>query len=149
MNEIIGDSWIRDLNNLTKLKELEENEQVLRTLMRIKRENKSKFADYIEKHMNVKIDPNTMFDIQVKRIHEYKRQLLNCLHVIVLYNRLKSNPNLDISPRTVMIGGKAAPGYHMAKLIIKLINQVALVINHDPIVRKKLKVCLSVFHGMS
>ena len=146
VNDVIGDSWIQDLNNLTKLKTLEDNEQVLRTLMRIKRENKIKFADYVEKHMNVKIDPNTMFDFQVKRIHEYKRQLLNCLHVIVLYNRLKSNPNLDICPRTVMIGGKAAPGYHMAKLIIKLFNQVALVINQDPVVQKKLKVGLLVFY---
>lgn len=79
---------------------------------------------------------------QVKRIHEYKRQLLNCLHVITLYNRIKANPNLEIVPRTVMIGGKAAPGYHMAKLIIKLINSVGKVVNNDPIVRGRLKVIL-------
>jgi len=108
-------------------------------LRKIKQENKMQLAQYLEKHQKITVDPSSMFDVQVKRIHEYKRQLLNILHVITLYNRLKRNPNMNFVPRTVMIGGKAAPGYHKAKLIIKLFNSVARVINNDPVVGRRLK----------
>jgi starch phosphorylase len=98
-----------------------------------------KLAAYIEKEYKVTVDPTSMFDMQVKRIHEYKRQLLNILHIITLYNRLKKNPHMPFVSRTIMIGGKAAPGYHMAKLIIKLFNNVGRAINNDPIIGKRLK----------
>uniref|UniRef100_A0A8C4RFI1 Alpha-1,4 glucan phosphorylase n=1 Tax=Erpetoichthys calabaricus TaxID=27687 RepID=A0A8C4RFI1_ERPCA len=106
----------------------------------VAKENKLKFATYLENEYKVKINPNSMFDIQVKRIHEYKRQLLNCLHIITLYNRIKREPNKQFTPRTVMIGGKAAPGYHMAKMIIKLITSIGDVVNNDPVVGDRLKV---------
>lgn len=108
--------------------------------MKIKQENKLRLAQILEKDYGVKINTSSMFDIQVKRIHEYKRQLLNCLHIITLYNRIKKNPAAKFVPRTIMIGGKAAPGYHTAKKIIKLINMVGNVVNNDPIVGDKLKV---------
>uniref|UniRef100_A0A2I3M6G4 Alpha-1,4 glucan phosphorylase n=1 Tax=Papio anubis TaxID=9555 RepID=A0A2I3M6G4_PAPAN len=106
----------------------------------IAEENKLKFSQFLEKEYKVKINPSSMFDVQVKRIHEYKRQLLNCLHVITMYNRIKKDPKKLFVPRTVIIGGKAAPGYHMAKMIIKLITSVADVVNNDPMVGSKLKV---------
>ncbi|KAL5108014.1 Glycogen phosphorylase muscle form [Taenia crassiceps] len=139
MDALGDDKWITNFEKLKDLAALANNIQFLQNLMRIKRENKAKFASYMEQHYKVKIDPSTLFDFQVKRIHEYKRQLLNCFYVIAQYNRIKANPNLKMVPRTVMIGGKAAPGYHMAKLIIKLINSVGNVINNDPIVRGRLK----------
>ncbi|THD23200.1 Alpha-1 4 glucan phosphorylase [Fasciola hepatica] len=134
-----SDSWITNLSEITQLKTMVCDTALLRNLMRIKRDNKAKFAAYMEQNYNVHLNTASMFDIQVKRIHEYKRQLLNCLHVITLYNRIKANPNIEIVPRTVMIGGKAAPGYHMAKLIIKLITSVGKVVNNDPVVRGRLK----------
>ncbi|XP_064599629.1 glycogen phosphorylase, muscle form-like isoform X2 [Liolophura sinensis] len=137
--DLIGESWVTDLYELKKLKN-HVNENVLRNVMKVKQENKMKLAAYIQENYNIKVNPASIFDMQVKRIHEYKRQLLNCLHVITMYNRIKKNPNLKFVPRTVMIGGKAAPGYHMAKLIIKLINSVGEVINNDPIVGDRLKV---------
>lgn len=103
-------------------------------------ENKLKFSAYLEREYKVHINPNSLFDVQVKRIHEYKRQLLNCLHIITLYNRIKREPNRFMVPRTVMIGGKAAPGYHMAKMIIKLITAIGDVVNHDPAVGDRLRV---------
>nr|XP_013812122.1 PREDICTED: glycogen phosphorylase, liver form-like [Apteryx mantelli mantelli] len=106
----------------------------------LSRENKVKFALFLEKEYKVKINPSSMFDVHVKRIHEYKRQLMNCLHVITMYNRIRKDPAKLFVPRTVIIGGKAAPGYHMAKMIIKLINAVAHVVNNDPVVGSKLKV---------
>ncbi|VDP60472.1 unnamed protein product [Schistosoma curassoni] len=134
-----SESWIVNLNEIAQLKSRVNDVNFLRQLIRIKRENKAKFASYLEQHYGVTINPASLFDIQVKRIHEYKRQLLNCLHVITLYNRIKANPEIPICPRTVMIGGKAAPGYHMAKLIIKLINSVGKVVNNDPVVRGRIK----------
>ncbi|CAI2735330.1 unnamed protein product [Schistosoma spindalis] len=134
-----SESWIVNLNEIAQLKSRINDVNFLRQLIRIKRENKAKFASYLEQHYGVTINPASLFDIQVKRIHEYKRQLLNCLHVITLYNRIKANPEMPICPRTVMIGGKAAPGYHMAKLIIKLINSVGKVVNNDPVVRGRIK----------
>ncbi|KAF3836768.1 hypothetical protein F7725_004232 [Dissostichus mawsoni] len=106
----------------------------------IAEENKMKFSAYLEEHYKVKINPNSMFDVQVKRIHEYKRQLLNCLHIITLYNRIKKDPKKSWTPRTIMIGGKAAPGYHTAKMIIKLITSIGDIVNNDPVVGDILKV---------
>ena len=108
--------------------------------MRVKQDNKLKLANYLQELTGIAINPASLFDIQVKRIHEYKRQLLNILHVITMYNRIKKNPSAAIVPRTVMIGGKAAPGYYMAKQIIKLFNRVGAVVNNDPVVGDKLKV---------
>jgi len=108
--------------------------------MKVKQDNKNKLASYLQEVTGVEVNPNSMFDIQVKRIHEYKRQLMNILHIITLYNRIKKNPSAPFVPRTVMIGGKAAPGYYMAKQIIKLFNRVGDVVNNDPVVGDKLKV---------
>jgi starch phosphorylase len=135
----IGNDWISDLSKLRNLEQYINNETFIRDIYKVKQENKMKFAQYLEEHYKVKVDPGAMFDMQVKRIHEYKRQLLNVLHVITLYNRIRKNPNGKFNPRVVMIGGKAAPGYHMAKKIIKLINNVASIINNDPIVKDRLK----------
>nr|VZI36973.1 unnamed protein product [Spirometra erinaceieuropaei] len=138
--EFLGnDSWITHLEELSRLKEFANDERILYRLLRVKRENKQKFAQFMKQRYGLDLDPSTMFDIQVKRIHEYKRQLLNCLYMITQYNRLKANPTAKVTPRTVMIGGKAAPGYHMAKLIIKLITSVGEVINNDPVVAGRLK----------
>merc|ERR1712172_135309 len=112
-----------------------------REVMKVKQDNKNKLASYLKDATGVDVNPNSMFDIQVKRIHEYKRQLLNILHIITLYNRIKANPQKkNIVPRTIMIGGKAAPGYYMAKQIIKLFNYIADKINNDPDMGNKLKV---------
>lgn len=135
-----SETWLTDLFELKKLANFVNDEKFVRRFIETKQQNKAKFARYIEKEYHVQVDPNSMFDVQVKRIHEYKRQLLNCLHIITLYNRIKKNPNARFAPRTVMVGGKAAPGYHMAKLIIKLINSVGQVVNNDPIVGNRLKV---------
>ncbi|KAJ8315492.1 hypothetical protein KUTeg_007642 [Tegillarca granosa] len=140
ISEKIGDDWITNLSALHKLTEYQNDENVLRSIMDAKLLNKSKLAAYIKKEFGIDVNPNSMFDIQVKRIHEYKRQLMNCLYVITLYNRIRKGQSLDMVPRTVMIGGKAAPAYHMAKLTIKLINNVANVCNNDPTISEKLKV---------
>ncbi|XP_059574407.1 glycogen phosphorylase, muscle form isoform X2 [Alligator mississippiensis] len=137
--ERIGEDYIADLDQLRKLLAHVDDEAFIRDVAKVKQENKLKFAAYLEKEYKVKINPNSLFDIQVKRIHEYKRQLLNCLHVITFYNRIKKEPNKHFVPRTVMIGGKAAPGYHMAKMIIKLITSIGDIVNHDPVVGDRLK----------
>lgn len=136
----IGNGWITDLSQLERLLPLAEDEKFQKRFMDIKLANKVKLADYIYKTKNIKIDPNSIFDIQVKRLHEYKRQLLNILHIIYLYNKLKSNPGLDITPRTFIFGAKSAASYRRAKLIIKLINDVADVINNDTSINNKIKV---------
>ncbi|NXW47697.1 PYGL protein, partial [Nyctiprogne leucopyga] len=138
--EKIGEDYVRDLSQLTKLQEFVEDDLFVREVAKVKQENKVKFALYLEKEYKVKINPSSMFDVHVKRIHEYKRQLMNCLHIITMYNRIRKDPAKLFVPRTVIIGGKAAPGYHMAKMIIKLINAVAQVVNNDPVVGNKLKV---------
>ncbi|GCB69346.1 hypothetical protein scyTo_0005456, partial [Scyliorhinus torazame] len=138
--ERIGESFITDLDQLKELLKHVNNEAFIRDVANVKQENKLKFAAYLENEYKVKINPSSIFDVHVKRIHEYKRQLLNCLHVITLYNRIKKDPNKTFVPRTVLIGGKAAPGYHMAKMIIKLITSVGNVVNNDPIVGDRLKV---------
>ncbi|XP_050753731.1 glycogen phosphorylase, liver form isoform X2 [Gymnogyps californianus] len=138
--EKIGEDYVRDLSQLTKLHEFVDDDLFIREVAKVKQENKVKFALYLEKEYKVKMNPSSMFDVHVKRIHEYKRQLMNCLHVITMYNRIRKDPAKLFVPRTVIIGGKAAPGYHMAKMIIKLINAVAQVVNNDPVVGSKLKV---------
>ncbi|XP_034034331.1 glycogen phosphorylase, muscle form [Thalassophryne amazonica] len=138
--ERIGEDFIRDLDQLRSLTRFVNDEAFIRDIAKVKQENKLKFAMHLEEHYKVKINPNSMFDIQVKRIHEYKRQLLNCLHIITYYNRIKKEPNKQWTPRTVMIGGKAAPGYHTAKMIIRLITAIGEVVNNDPVVGERLKV---------
>ncbi|GAB5410658.1 MAG: glycogen/starch/alpha-glucan phosphorylase [Balneolaceae bacterium] len=139
ITENIGNKWITDLDDLQKLAPLAEDKKFQKEFAKIKLSNKKKLAKYIKDTMDIDVDPKSLFDIQIKRIHEYKRQLMAALHVITLYNRLKENPDLDIVPRTVIFGGKAAPGYTMAKNHIKLINAIGEKINNDPAVNKKLK----------
>ena len=140
ITEAIGDRWIRDLEELHKLERFADDFAFRESFRAAKRQNKQALERIIAGTLGVAISPESLFDVQVKRLHEYKRQLLLVLYIIVLYNRLKSDPALDIVPRTFIIGGKAAPGYAMAKLIIKLINQVAGVINSDAQVNEKMKV---------
>lgn len=135
----IGNKWITDLDQLKKLIPSAKKKTFQKKFGKIKLQNKKLLADYIKEAQDIDIDPNSMFDIQIKRIHEYKRQLMAALHVATLYNRLKENPDLDIVPRTVIFGGKAAPGYAMAKLHIKLINSIGEIVNNDPDVNGKLK----------
>lgn len=135
----IGDAWITDLDDLQKLTKFADDKKFRKKFAEIKLNNKKKLADYIHEHHGTVVDPNSLFDIQIKRIHEYKRQLMAALHVITLYNRIKENPDLDVVPRTVVFGGKAAPGYAMAKMHIKLINAIGEVVNNDPQVKDKLK----------
>lgn len=140
ITDTIGNEWVTRLSELNKLLPYKEDEAFRKKFMEIKYDNKQKLADYIKEHNNIQINPNSIFDIQIKRLHEYKRQLLNILHVMYLYNYIKSNPNMDIYPRTFIFGAKAAPGYRRAKLIIKLINSVANVINNDQSINDKIKV---------
>uniref|UniRef100_A0A8C4NZ34 Alpha-1,4 glucan phosphorylase n=1 Tax=Dicentrarchus labrax TaxID=13489 RepID=A0A8C4NZ34_DICLA len=138
--EVIGEDYVKDLSQLEKLNDFVDDAAFIRDVSKVKQDNKVKFGQYLEKEYRVKINPSSMFDVHVKRIHEYKRQLLNCLHIITMYNRIRKNPTAPFVPRTVIIGGKAAPGYHMAKMIIRLITSVADVVNNDPVVGNKLKV---------
>lgn len=140
ISEHIGTEWITNLDNLKKLIPFAEDRTFQDQWMKIKKQNKQGLAEYIKKHNDIIINIDSLFDIQVKRIHEYKRQLLNLLHVITLYNRIKDNPSGTFVPRTVIFAGKAAPGYYIAKLIIKLINSVARVINNDRATRDILNV---------
>jgi glycogen phosphorylase len=135
----IGDGWITDLDQLHKLEPLVDDKAFCSEWRKIKLENKIKLAGYIEKTCGVLVNPDSMFDVQIKRIHEYKRQLLNALHVIHFYQRLVKKPDAELAPRTVIFAGKAAPSYWKAKLIIKLINSVAEVVNNDPRTRDKLR----------
>jgi len=140
ISDKIGDDWVTHLDKLTEVEQFAEDEEFQEAFKAIKLRNKKQLAGYIEDTMGVTVDPESIFDIQIKRIHEYKRQLMAIMHAISLYNRLKANPNADIEPRTLLFAGKAAPGYTMAKLHIKLINNVAEVINNDPDVAPKLRV---------
>ncbi len=140
INETIGPEWITDLERLRQLEPLAEDADFRRRWIKTKRDNKKRLARYILRKIGVGVDPNTLFSVQVKRIHEYKRQLLNILHVITLYHRLRANPGTSMVPRTVIFAGKAAPAYHQAKRIIKLINAVAAKTNSDPEVQGKLRV---------
>jgi starch phosphorylase len=136
----IGEGWIRNLEELRRMEPLADDPGFRDRWQGVKRANKAGFAEFIRHRTGIVVDPDSMFDIQVKRIHEYKRQHLNILHVIGLYHRLRSDPSLDIVPRTFVFGGKAAPGYRMAKLIIKLITAVGDIVNRDPAVRDRIKV---------
>ncbi|MGB8701582.1 MAG: glycogen/starch/alpha-glucan phosphorylase [Thermosynechococcaceae cyanobacterium] len=140
ITDTIGDRWVSNLDELRNLEAHVDDPVFQQQWRQIKQERKQELAVYIQNQYGLTINPNSLFDIQAKRIHEYKRQHLNALHIIALYNRIKANPNLEITPRTFLFGGKAAPGYYMAKLIIKLINDVAEVVNRDPDVRGRLKV---------
>jgi starch phosphorylase len=139
ITEAIGDGWITDLSQLSRLKPLADDKEVRASFQAAKREAKENFVRWLRATSGQTVDPDTVFDCQVKRIHEYKRQLLNGLRVVVLYNRLKANPNLDIVPRTFFFAGKAAPAYRLAKLVIKFLNNLAGTIDGDPVVRRKLK----------
>jgi starch phosphorylase len=140
ITEAIGDGWVTDLGQLTKLKKLAGDRSFRDAIRKAKHEAKSQFAQWLKTTSGQTVDPDTIFDCQVKRIHEYKRQLLNALRIVVLYNRLRENPTVKIAPRTFFFAGKAAPAYHLAKVIIKFINNLAGTIDGDPLVRGKLKV---------
>ena len=136
----IGKSWITNLSEISKLAPYAEDERALKEFMNIKYQNKVRLADYIKKHNGIEVDPNSIFDVQVKRLHEYKRQLLNILHVMYLYNQLKEHPEMDVVKHTFIFGAKASAGYRRAKAIIKLINSVADVVNNDASIGGKIKV---------
>ena len=136
----IGDDWITNLDHLKHLKVYVDDEKCQQEFMNIKYQNKVRLAKYIKEHNGIDVDPRSIFDCQVKRLHEYKRQLMNILHVMYLYNEIKAHPDMDIVPRTFIFGAKAAAGYYTAKLTIKLINAVADKINNDPSINGKIKV---------
>ena len=136
----LGPSWIHDLEKLRKLEPLVDDAEFTREWRAIKHHNKQRLAAYIYQSLDIAVDPDSLFDVLVKRIHEYKRQHLKVLHILALYKRIQHNPDIVMQPRTFIFGGKAAPGYHMAKLIIKLIHSVATVIHADPVVRDRLRI---------
>ncbi|MFC1851892.1 glycogen/starch/alpha-glucan phosphorylase [candidate division CSSED10-310 bacterium] len=140
ISDTVGENWITDLYELEKLEPYAADASFGEAWQKVKLENKKDLALYIKKQNGIEVNPYSMFDIQIKRIHEYKRQLMNVLHILHLYRQIKNNPTTPIVPRTFIFSGKAAPGYYMAKLIIKLINDVALKINNDPETRDKIKV---------
>ena len=140
ITEAIGEGWITDLSQLSRLKLLDTDRAFRDDFLQATRQTKVRFADWLKSKFGVTVDPDSIFDSQVKRIHEYKRQLLNALRIVVLYNRLRENPKTHVPPRTFFFAGKAAPGYHLAKLIIKFINNVADKIDNDPTMRGQIKV---------
>ena len=145
----IGDGWITDLTQLHRLKPLARDQAFRQKFLKSKRDAKVQFSDWLKTTSGVSVDPGTIFDSQIKRIHEYKRQLLNALRIVIMYNRLRENPNLNIAPRTFLFAGKAAPAYHLAKLIIKLINNLATTIDSDPAVRGRLNVVFLPEYGVT
>ncbi len=140
ISDRIGDKWVTDLKQLKKLESLIDNADFKEFWRTSKWLSKKILIEIIKQENGIEVNPDSIFDVQIKRFHQYKRQLLNMFHVITLYNKIKNNPEIDVVPRTVIFGGKAAPGYFMAKLIIKLINSVADVVNNDPDIDGKLKV---------
>ena len=140
ITDAIGDGWITDLSQLSKLKPLAGDKSFRGSFRAATRETKSHFANWLKSTSGETVDPDTIFDCQIKRVHEYKRQLLNALRIVVLYNRMRKNPGLEMTPRTFFFAGKAAPAYHLAKLIIKFINNLAGTIDGDPAMRGRLKV---------
>ena len=149
ITEAIGDEWIGDLSQIAKLKPLANDPQFQEAFREGRRRAKLRFIDWLRTTTGQTADPESIFDSQVKRVHEYKRQLLNALHIVILYNRLRENPNLEVPARTFFFAGKAAPAYHLAKLIIKFINNLAAVLDSDPITRGKLKVIFVPDYGVS
>src|SRR5262245_58327275 len=140
ISDAIGDRWIKDLSQLKRLKGMADDPSFHDALLKAKREAKSQFVDWLKRAEGQTIDPDSIFDSQIKRIHEYKRQMLNALRIVVLYIRLRENPRVDITPRVFFFSGKAAAAYHLAKVIIKFINNLAAVIDSDPDVRGRIKV---------
>jgi starch phosphorylase len=140
LSDKLGKGWIRDLQQLRGIEPFADDAEFRRRWREVKHHAKCELAEWIEQHLRIQVNPHSLFDVHVKRIHEYKRQHLNLLHIVTLYNRIKHNPAIDITPRTFIFGGKAAPGYFMAKLIIKLINAVGEMVNHDPDVANRIKV---------
>src|SRR5205085_1605107 len=136
----VGDGWVTDLSRLKGIVPLAGDAAFRDKFLAAKRAAKVRFVDWLKAREGIALDPDSIFDTQIKRIHEYKRQLLNVLQVVVSYNRLRANSSLDVPPRTYLFAGKAAPAYRLAKLIIKLINDVGAVVNNDPGVRGKLRV---------
>ncbi|WP_038912118.1 glycogen phosphorylase [Dickeya dadantii] len=149
LDDTIGKTWRTDLSQLADLKPHIDFPVFLQKVRKAKQENKKRLAIYIAQHLDIVVDPNALFDVQIKRIHEYKRQLLNVLHLITLYNRIKDDPELDRVPRVAIFAGKAASAYYMAKHIIHLINDVASVVNNDPEVKDKLKIVFIPNYGVS
>ena len=140
VTKYVGKDWITDLSRIKRLEFYADDEKVQQEFLNIKYQNKLRLASYIEEHNGIEVNPRSIFDVQVKRLHEYKRQLLNILHVMYLYNELKEHPDMEFIPRTFIFGAKAAAGYRNAKLTIKLINSVADVINNDKSINGKIKV---------
>jgi starch phosphorylase len=140
VTDAIGDEWIEDFSHIQALRRLADDAAFRERYVTAKRGAKLRFADWLCRTTGTTVDPDTIFDSQIKRIHEYKRQLLNILHVIIMYNRMRRHPEREVTPRTFFFAGKAAPAYHFAKLIIRLINNVAGTIDGDPAVRGRLKV---------
>ncbi|WP_249871512.1 glycogen/starch/alpha-glucan phosphorylase [Oceanobacillus saliphilus] len=140
VTDVIGPQWIKRPKKLISLLKYSNDSSLLEKFDQVKHENKKILANYIHQHMGIAVDERSIFDVQIKRLHEYKRQLLNIFHIIYLYNELKENPNQDMTPRTFIFGAKAAPSYHLAKEVIKLINTVASIVNYDPDVKDRLKV---------
>jgi starch phosphorylase len=140
ITEVIGDRWVTNLSEITRLKPLAGDSGFRQAFLKAKRDAKVQFADWLKATSGQSIDPDTVFDCHIKRIHEYKRQLLNALRIVIIYNRLRENPNLEMAPRTFLFAGKAAPAYRIAKLIIKFINNLAGTIDGDPSMRSRIKV---------
>lgn len=145
----IGDKWIKEAKELEKLLPFADKADFRKTFKEVKRQNKIALAEYIKEHNHVEVDPDSIFDVQVKRLHEYKRQLLNVLHILYLYDKLKNDPSFDMYPHTFIFGAKASPGYTRAKLIIRLINDVAALVNNDPQINGKIKVVFIENYGVS
>lgn len=140
LDDVVGGDWLTNMDRLRELEPLASDPVLQKRWREVKRANKARLADYVAAHTGIELNPDWMFDVQVKRIHEYKRQHLNALHIATLYHRLKTNPGLDVPPRAFIFGGKAAPGYTMAKLMIKLITSIGDTVNNDPDTRDKLRV---------
>jgi starch phosphorylase len=140
ITESISDEWVTDLAQLRNLLPLANDSAFCERFRQAKQTAKERFATWLKQSSGIDVNPASIFDSQIKRIHEYKRQLLNALHIVVLYNRLRSNPGLELQPRTFFFAGKAAPAYRLAKLIIKLINNIGAVIDADPVIRDRIKV---------
>ena len=149
VDDYIGPGWTRNLYELEKLRAIASDPEFLERWQQVKRRNKESLCRYILQHNQIEVDPESLFDVQVKRIHEYKRQLLNVLHIITLFNRIKDNPKAEVVPRTFIFAGKAAPAYATAKLIIRLINAVAAVVNRDPDVAGRIKVVFLANYGVT